>query len=199
MKRKIGILGGTFDPPHLGHLIIANEVLHHLALDEIHFMPNQEPPHKERVSGTTAEDRLRMLELSIAGNSQFAVESIELERKGRSYTIDTIKILQELHPDFDYYFIIGADMVEYLPNWHEIDELVQLIQFVGVNRPNYQMESRYPVTHVDVPQIDISSTAMREKIKQDISTKYLIPDSVIGYIKERGLYEYGASNKDSWR
>ncbi|CAM3943590.1 nicotinate-nucleotide adenylyltransferase [Lederbergia lenta] len=188
--KKVGILGGTFDPPHLGHLIIANEVLHHLALDEIHFMPNQEPPHKNRVSGTTAEDRVRMLELSISGNSQFLVEKIELERNGRSYTIDTMKILQETNPDYDYYFIIGADMVEYLPNWHKVDELVKLIQFVGVNRPGYKLETNYPITQMEVPQIDISSTLLREKLQQGISTKYLLPDKVISYIKEQHLYGY---------
>lgn len=188
MKKKVGILGGTFDPPHLGHMIIANEVLHSLALDEIHFMPNQEPPHKERVSGTTAENRVRMLELAIAGNRQFFIEKIELEREGRSYTVDTMEILQEKNPNYDYYFIIGADMVEYLPKWQRIDKLMNMLQFIGVNRPNYELKSDYPIIQVQVPQIDISSTAIRKRMSTGVSTKYLVPETVNAYIKEQHLY-----------
>ncbi|MBS4209041.1 nicotinate-nucleotide adenylyltransferase [Bacillus sp. FJAT-50079] len=189
MKKNIGILGGTFDPPHLGHLIIANEVMHKLQLDEIHFMPNQEPPHKERVSGTTAKERVAMLERAIAGNDQFFIETLELNRTGPSYTIDTIKILQEMHPNHQYHFIIGADMVEYLPNWYGIDELIHMIDFIGVRRPGYAMKSAYSVTEVSIPQIDISSTVIRSRLKHGDSVKYLLPDRVIEYIKESGLYE----------
>ena len=164
MKRKVGILGGTFDPPHIGHLIIANEVLNRLQLDEVKFMPNQEPPHKVKASATTGEDRVRMLELLIDNNTAFSIEKIELERIGLSYTFDTMKLLQERNPDHEYYFIIGADMVEYLPKWHQIDGLVKLIRFVGVNRPNFSVKSNYPLTQVDMPLIDISSTLIRERI-----------------------------------
>ncbi|MCJ7841807.1 nicotinate-nucleotide adenylyltransferase [Lederbergia sp. NSJ-179] len=188
-KKRIGILGGTFDPPHLGHLIIANEVLHALDLDQIAFMPNQEPPHKTRTSGTTESDRIRMLELAIKGNPFFMIERIELARQGKSYSLDTMIKLKEANPEVEYYFIIGADMVEYLPKWHGIDQLVQLVQFIGVNRPNYLLDSPYPVRYIDVPQMDISSTMIREKRKKSISIKYLLPDNVIQYIEENGLYE----------
>ncbi|MBS4222506.1 nicotinate-nucleotide adenylyltransferase [Lederbergia citrea] len=188
MRKKVGILGGTFDPPHLGHLIIANEVLHQLNLDEIRFMPNQEPPHKERSSGTTGKNRVRMLELAIQGNPAFKLEKIELERSGRSFTVDTMKVLVEQNPHHEYYFIIGADMVEYLPNWHRIDELVEMVQFVGVNRPNHRMESYYRIIEVDVPLIEISSTMIRDRSKAGESVKYLLPDNVIGYIEENRLY-----------
>ena len=134
---KIGILGGTFDPPHYGHLLIANEVLSELNLDEIWFMPNQEPPHKQKSESVENSDRLRMLELAIMENPAFKIEKLELERFGPSYTVDTMKILNERFPDHQFFFIIGADMIEYLPKWHKIDELIKLVQFVGVERPTY--------------------------------------------------------------
>lgn len=189
MKKRVGILGGTFDPPHIGHLIIANEVLHRLNLHQVEFMPNQEPPHKNRTSGTTLNNRLEMLELAIEEQPAFSIEKIELERQGRSFTIDTINILQQLYPEKEYYFIIGADMVEYLPKWHKIEELVKKLHFIGVSRPNYQLKSPYPVTSVEVPQIDISSSLIRDRRKMGESIKYLLPDKVISYIEENYLYE----------
>lgn len=188
MKRKVGILGGTFDPPHIGHLIIANEVLNRLQLDEVKFMPNQEPPHKVKTSATTGEDRVRMLELLIDNNTAFSIENIELERIGLSYTFDTMKLLQERNPDHEYYFIIGGDMVEYLPKWHQIDGLVKLIRFVGVNRSNFSVKSSYPLTQVDMPFIDISSTLIRERASSGDTIRYLVPKGVEAYIKEHGLY-----------
>ncbi len=189
MKRKIGILGGTFDPLHLGHLIIANEVLDRLGLDEVKFMPNHEPPHKDRHTGTTAENRLAMLERAIEGHPKFSIETIELNQAGRSYTYDTMKILREKNPQNDYYFIIGADMVEYLPHWYNIEKLVKIVQFVGTNRPHNKLESPYPVKFVEVPMIDISSSMIRDRIKKGMSIKYLLPDQVIRYIEENDLYE----------
>ncbi len=189
MKRKIGILGGTFDPPHLGHLIIANEVMVQLKLDEVRFMPNHEPPHKERHSGTTVENRLSMLEKSIEGNPSFSIETIELNRDGRSYTYDTMKELSQKNTEDDYYFIIGGDMVEYLPHWYKIEELLKLVQFVGTNRPNYNLESQYPITYVKVPMIEISSSMIRDRVKNGASIKYLLPENVIRYIEENHLYE----------
>lgn len=187
MKRKTGILGGTFDPPHIGHLLIANEVLHALQLDEIRFMPNRIPPHKQKKSDTAPEQRLDMLELAIAGEDKFSVEPIELGREGPSYTYDTMESLKS--PDTEYYFIIGGDMVEYLPNWHRIEELVRLVKFVGVNRPSYSASSPYPILHVPVPAMDISSSDIRQRIAAGRTIKYLLPDSVIHYIKEHQLYE----------
>jgi nicotinate-nucleotide adenylyltransferase len=188
VDKKIGILGGTFDPPHLGHLIIANEVLDQLGLDELKFMPNQEPPHKTRNSKTKPADRLKMLELAIRDHPQFSLETIELERPGRSYTYDTMMELKRKRPGDEYYFIIGADMVEYLPHWHRIDDLIKLVQFVGASRPHFTLESAYPILYVDVPQVDISSTLIRERIKSGKSVKYLLPDKVIHYIEENRLY-----------
>lgn len=186
--KKVGILGGTFDPPHLGHLIIANEVLNAHDLDEIWFMPNQEPPHKKKTNAVTDEDRVNMLKLAIKGHSQFKTELIELERKGPSYTYETMKILTEKHQDKQFYFIIGADMIEYLPKWQNINQLVEIIQFIGVRRPSYSHESSYPILYAEVPEMGISSSLIRSRLKEDQTIRYLVPDPVRVYIKEKNLY-----------
>jgi nicotinate-nucleotide adenylyltransferase len=185
---KVGILGGTFDPPHYGHLLIANEVLSTLQLDEIWFMPNQEPPHKRKSESIKNEDRLQMLELAIGGNAAFRVETIELHRQGPSYTVDTMKMINDQYPDHQFFFIIGADMIEYLPKWHKIDELIKLVQFVGVERPEYSSQTDYPVMYVDVPAIDVSSSMIRDRVKNGKTVRYLLPDMVIKYIEEKHLY-----------
>lgn len=186
MKKRIGILGGTFDPPHLGHLLIANEVLTEFELDEVKFMPNKKPPHKDDLS--KENDRLQMVQLAIEDHPLFSIEEIELQRVGISYTYDTMLILTERYPENDYYFIIGADMVEYLPRWYKIEELVQIVQLVGTARPNYEIDTEYPVKFVDVPQVDISSSMIRERVKAGKPLKYLVPDLVAHYIEENQLY-----------
>lgn len=186
--KKIGILGGTFDPPHNGHLIIANEVLSELQLDEIWFMPDQEPPHKKKSESVKNEDRLQMLKRAIAGNNAFRIEPIELEREGPSYTVDTMKIINQQYSNHQFFFIIGADMIEYLPKWQSIDELVKLVQFVGVERPDYSHQTDYPILYVDVPAFEVSSSMIRDRLKLGKTVRYLLPDSVIQYIKEKHLY-----------
>ncbi|WP_066064021.1 nicotinate-nucleotide adenylyltransferase [Neobacillus soli] len=186
--KKVGILGGTFDPPHYGHLLIANEVLSALQLDEIWFMPNHEPPHKKKSEYIKNEDRLQMLEHAIQGNEAFKIETIELHRQGPSYTVDTMKMINAEYSGHQFFFIIGADMIEYLPKWHEIDELVNLVQFVGVDRPNYSHQTEYPVLYVEVPALDVSSSMIRERMKTGKTVRYLLPDPVIQFIEERHLY-----------
>jgi len=186
--KKVGILGGTFDPPHMGHLLIANEVLSSLQLDEIWFMPNQEPPHKKKTESVTNKERIQMLGLAIEGNSSFKIETIELERTGPSYTVETMGILAAQNADNQFYFIIGADMIEYLPKWHKIDELVRLVQFVGVERPKFSHVTEYPVLYVDVPSMEVSSSLIRERLQIGKTVRYLLPDSVIRYIEENHLY-----------
>ncbi|WP_371068717.1 nicotinate-nucleotide adenylyltransferase [Sediminibacillus sp. JSM 1682029] len=185
--KRIGLLGGTFDPPHLGHLLIAEEVYHALQLDEVWFIPSNLPPHKQH-SGTNASVRLEMVESAIEDNPHFRVEPIELEREGKSYTIDTIRLLREREPDTDFYFIIGADMVEYLPKWHQIQELADMVHFVGVKRSDYRLDTVYPVMEVEIPGIDVSSTLIRDRTSSNHSVKYLVPDKVINKIKEHRLY-----------
>ncbi|MGM8364646.1 nicotinate-nucleotide adenylyltransferase [Virgibacillus sp. W0181] len=185
---QIGILGGTFDPPHMGHLIIAEEVKNALQLDEIWFIPSYDPPHKNKAM-IDANHRINMLQLAIQGNDHFKLNTLEIDRSGISYTVDTIKELKEEYPGYTFYFIIGADMVEYLPKWKHVDELVKLMNFVGVERPGFQVETSYPLLEVDIPVFDISSSFIRERLRNNQTVTYLIPERVNTYIKERRLYE----------
>ncbi|MFD2308386.1 nicotinate-nucleotide adenylyltransferase [Enterococcus termitis] len=187
-RKQVGILGGNFNPVHLAHLVMADQVQQQLGLDKVYLMPTYLPPHIDEKKTIASEHRLNMLELAIEDNQNLAIEPIELLRKGKSYTYDTMKALTQNNPDTDYYFIIGGDMVEYLPKWYKVDELLTLTNFVGIRRPNYATITPYPIIWVDVPQMDISSTLIREKIKNGCSTRYLLPDSVIHYIEEKRLY-----------
>ncbi|MCZ0756952.1 nicotinate-nucleotide adenylyltransferase [Anoxybacillus sp. J5B_2022] len=186
--KKIGIFGGTFDPPHNGHLLMANEVLHALMLSEIWFMPNHIPPHKQHEQVTNSDDRLHMLKLAVADHPQFKIETIELERGGASYTYDTMRQLKTMYPNDEFYFIIGADMVEYLPHWYCIDELVQLVTFVGVKRPGFSLRTPYPIVEVEIPEFAVSSSLIRERVKQGKSIRYLVPECVRQYIEGKRLY-----------
>lgn len=189
-KLRVGLLGGTFDPPHLGHLTIAQGVLETCKLDEIWFMPSHRPPHKNGSAITDNHQRVKMTQLAIDGNPYFKLSLIEFERNDRSYTIDTIEILKENYPGTDFYFIIGGDMIEDLPNWHRIDELSNMIKFIGVNRPGYYPDNeQYHVSLVDVPQIDVSSSELRSRLRDRKSGRYLLPESVRTFIAEEGLYE----------
>ena len=186
--KRIGILGGTFDPPHCGHLFIASEVLHSLNLSEIWFMPNQIPPHKQSEHFTDSRHRLTMLKLATCDQQQFKIETIELERKGPSYTYDTLCLLKEQFPTYSFYFIIGADMIEYLPKWHKVEKVIELVTFVGVKRPGYLTTTEYPIMEVEIPQFDVSSTMLRKRLKEKENTAYLLPEDVKRYIEENHLY-----------
>lgn len=187
-RRQVGILGGTFNPPHLGHLIMADQVSQQLDLEKVLFMPDNLPPHVDEKKTISGDIRKAMVQRAIMDNPKFELEAIELQRGGISYTYDTIKALKQRHPDTDYYFIVGGDMVAYLPKWHEIDALMKLVRFVGVRRRNYSVHSDYPIIWVDSPLIDISSSAIRQRIKCQQSIHYLVPESVESYIYEKGLY-----------
>lgn len=194
-RKQVGLLGGNFNPVHLAHLVMADQVQNQLGLDKVYLMPTYLPPHVDEKKTISSEHRLAMLELAVADNPCLDIEPIELIRKGKSYTYDMMKALKEANPDTDYYFIIGGDMVEYLPKWHRIDDLLHLVQFVGIRRPNYPTESTYPIIWVDVPQMAISSTLIRQKVKSGCSTRYLLPENVINYIQEKGLYQDELDNK----
>ncbi|WP_345239795.1 nicotinate-nucleotide adenylyltransferase [Pontibacillus salipaludis] len=185
--KKIGLLGGTFDPPHMGHLLIAEEVYQELGLDEVWFIPSNDPPHKT-ATNTKVNDRLEMTQLAIDSNPHFKINTIEIERSGTSYTFDTVKTLIDEFEDIQFYFIMGGDMVEYLPKWNRIDELVEMITFVGVKRKGHELSSPYPIQTIDIPVFEVSSTFIRERMMQGRSARYLLPQSVESYIKERGLY-----------
>ena len=187
-RKQVGILGGNFNPVHNAHLIVADQVRQQLGLDQVLLMPEYQPPHVDKKETIPEHHRLKMLELAIEGIEGLAIETIELERKGISYTYDTMKILTEQHPDTDYYFIIGADMVDYLPKWYRIDELVDMVQFVGVQRPRYKAGTSYPVIWVAVPLMDISSSLVRDFLAQGRKPNFLLPQPVLDYIEKEELY-----------
>ncbi|WP_246940554.1 nicotinate-nucleotide adenylyltransferase [Bacillus pinisoli] len=187
--RKIGILGGTFDPPHNGHLLIAYEVLNALNLDEVWFMPAHVPPHKQDDHVSCSIHRLEMVKKAISGHKQFKLQPIELEREGSSYSYDTIKILKETYIEDELFFIIGGDMIEYLPKWYKIEELVKMITFVGVGRAGYSNDSIYPIIHVEMPLFEVSSSFIRERYKAGGNTEVLVPPLVKKYIEENRIYE----------
>ena len=188
-RKQIGILGGNFNPVHHAHLVVADQVRQQLGLDQVLLMPEYEPPHVDKKETIDEQHRLKMLELAIEGIEGLGIELIVLERKGISYSYDTMKLLTEQHPDTDYYFIIGADMVDYLPKWYRIDELVELVQFVGVQRPRYKAATSYPVIWVDVPLMDISSSMVRDFLAQGRTPNFLLPQPVLDYIEKEGLYQ----------
>ncbi len=187
-RLQVGIMGGTFNPPHIGHLVMAEQVRSNSV--SIKFCLCQMPIHRTLMRKKTlpAKHRVAMVERAIADNSHFELDLTEIERGGVSYTYDTIVALKQQHPEIDYYFIIGGDMVDYLPTWYRIDDLVQLVQFVGVKRTGYAQQTPYPVLWVDAPVIDVSSTQIRNKIQQGCSVRYLLPDPVFEYIQKEGLY-----------
>lgn len=189
MSKKVGILGGTFNPPHMGHLIIANEVLHALNLDEVRLMPNASPPHKKKDERVTEADRLKMVKLAVKDVPKLNVETIELERGGTSYTLDTMELLQEREPKTTFFFIIGGDQVEYLPNWYRIEELVKKIQLVGVPRPNTMFKTAYPIIKLEIPQIDLSSSVIRSRFADGKTTQFLVPEAVRDFIQKEKFYE----------
>ena len=193
--KRIGILGGTFNPPHIGHLIIANEIKYALDLDEVRLIPTASPPHKTADKDVTALQRLRMVELAVEGTEGLTASSFEVDKGGVSYSYDTISALKEIEPEAEFFFIIGADMVDLLPTWHRIDELVQIVSFIGVNRPGSAGETPYPVTFISIPEIDLSSTIIRARIAEGGTIKFLTPPKVESYISQEGLYGFSAFEK----
>ena len=189
-RHRVGIYGGTFNPIHNAHLLVADQVGHSLSLDQVRFMPDAMPPHVDHKTAIDAKLRLAMIKLAIQDNPLFGIEESELRLGGVSYTYDTMKKMIEQHPTTDYYFIIGGDMVDYLPKWHRIDELVRLprFHFVGVRRPGAKNESAYPVIWVDVPLVSFSSTDILRRIAQGLPIRYMVPDVVAAFIKEHHLY-----------
>lgn len=189
-NEKVGILGGTFNPPHLGHLIMAEQVKDQLALDRILFMPTAEPPHSSTDKKTiSSELRVEMLDLALMDNPDFDLELYEVEQGGKNYSFDTMKALTDLYPGVEFYFIIGGDMIADLPTWYRIDELVELVQFVGIKRPGFVAETDYPIIMVDTTETDISSSVIRDKVSRNCSINYLVPAAVKEYIELERLYK----------
>ncbi|PIC65451.1 nicotinate-nucleotide adenylyltransferase [Sporosarcina sp. P13] len=193
--KRIGILGGTFNPPHTGHLLIANEVLHGCALDEVWLMPAAIPPHKTTPGDATAEQRLRMVKLAVNEMEGLRASSFEIERGGVSYTFDTMSQLVEEEPEAEFYFIIGGDMIDQLPSWYRIEDLLKIITFIGVRRPGAMNTTELPVQLLETPQLDLSSTLIRQRFLTGGTVQLLLPTAVEAYIREERLYESSRHSK----
>jgi nicotinate-nucleotide adenylyltransferase len=190
-RRHVGILGGTFNPIHTGHLMIAEQVYQQLHLNKVLFLPDNLPPHRgvEKTKPISSEDRIKMIKMAIEDNMHFDLDMTDVNRGGVSYTYETLKILKQCNPNTEFYFIIGGDMVENLPKWAHIDELMQMVHFVGVCRKGFEKSSKYPILWVNTPELEISSSMIRKALRTGKSIKYLVPDCVESYIKEKGLYQ----------
>lgn len=186
--KKVGILGGTFNPPHVGHLIIANEVRHALDLDEVRLMPTALPPHKDAGGYATPDQRLHMVKLAVADVEGLVACPFEVERGGVSYTYDTMASITARKPGTEFHFIIGGDMIDMLPDWYRIEDLIKLVKFVGVKRPQSKGESPYPIQFVDTPEIYLSSTLVRQRFTEGGTVTFLTPPAVERYIRQEELY-----------
>lgn len=185
---QIGIMGGTFNPVHQAHLVMAEQVRKQLHLDEIWFIPTNIPPHKELAGKVSAKDRCAMLELATHDNPYFHVKLFEIMRGGVSYTVDTLRYLKKRAPRNHYYLIMGSDEVNDFEKWREPQTIAMLATLVGVRRPNYPQKPKFPMIWVDAPDLDISSTLIRQNVATNNSIRYLVPEAVRLYIESRGLY-----------
>jgi nicotinate-nucleotide adenylyltransferase len=184
---KTGILGGTFNPPHIGHIVLAEEVLEKLSLDRIFFVPTNLPPHK---NGTfiIPEHRIKMLSLAVADNEKFEVIDYEIDRGGVSYTIDTISDLKKTYPDEEFFLIIGSDLARDFSSWHQYEKILSSVKVVVAGRDNYPFDQDYGFLRAQISQIDISSSQIRQLIKQGQPVKHLVNPVVLRYLDENKLY-----------
>ena len=188
--KRIGILGGTFNPIHIGHLAMAQRACDALKLDRVIFVPSNLPPHKNDKNVISGRDRLVMVRLAISGNKQFDVSDFEVNRLGKSYSINTAIYLREHFPGAKLFFIIGQDSLAMLSQWRLIQDLIKIVNFVVVNRPGVkQARSPIKVQTIHMPNLDISSSYVRKQIAAGKTVRYLVPESVRLYIEKRRLYE----------
>ena len=203
---RVGVFGGTYDPIHYGHLVAGEEARCAMDLDRVLYVPNARPPHKVEHKISAVEQRLEMIRLAIANNPAFELSTIEIDRPGLSYSVDTIAALrEELGPDVELYFILGEDALADLPTWHQAQRLLELCRLIAVNRPGYHsfslrlLERQLPgvserVHSVRVPELAIWSTELRARVSSGLPIRYLVPDSVLDYIQRNGLYLNGSSD-----
>jgi nicotinate-nucleotide adenylyltransferase len=186
---KIGILGGTFNPIHLGHLILAEEVREKLVLDKLIFVPANMPPHKDNGDIARPAHRLAMLRLAIKENNFFSVSDIEIKRGGRSYTIDTINDIKVKYPRDELCFITGSDLLRYLAEWKDLSQILKIVKFVVATRPGYPLE-KIPnyISTIAIRAVDICAFEVRQAVREKKSFRYLVPDSVFSYINKNKLY-----------
>lgn len=199
MRQRLGILGGTFDPIHHGHLVAAEEARHQLDLERVLFVPAGSPPHKPLQPITPAGHRLNMVELAIASNRHLAISHVDLDRSGPSYTVDTLDLLRaEWGPDALLFFIGGADLLADILTWHQPQRLIESCELAVVERPGVELdleplEEQLPgltarIHWVRMPGLDISSRDLRARVREGRPISYLVPRAVEAYILEQGLY-----------
>jgi nicotinate-nucleotide adenylyltransferase len=198
-SKRLGVMGGTFDPIHHGHLVAASEVADLFDLDEVVFVPTGQPWQKQGRYVTAAEDRYLMTVIATASNPRFSVSRVDIDRGGPTYTRDTLHDLHALNPDADLYFITGADALESILSWQNVEELFSMARFVGVSRPGYQLNGDHVIESVktlppdalslvEVPALAISSTDCRTRAAHNRPIWYLVPDGVVQYVSKRALY-----------
>jgi nicotinate-nucleotide adenylyltransferase len=192
-RRRIGIMGGTFDPIHHGHLVAASEVADRFALDEVVFVPTGQPWQKGDIDVSAAEDRYLMTVIATASNPRFHVSRVDIDRAGDTYTVDTLRDLREVYGETtDLYFITGADALEKILSWKDADQIFTLAHFIGVTRPGFELSDAHlpadTVSLVQVPAMAISSTDCRTRVAAGKPVWYLVPDGVVQYIAKRHLY-----------
>jgi nicotinate-nucleotide adenylyltransferase len=196
---RIGILGGTFDPPHIGHLVIAEEARQKLGLAKVYFVPAREPPHKRGEPVSPLQDRIAMLRLALKDHPFFAVSLAEAMRPGPSYTVDTMKqLLDEFPPATELYFVMGMDSLAALPTWHEPSKLIDLCTLAVLKRPGYsanmdELEKKIPglasrVVFIPAPELEISSSDLQSRVRGGLSIAYMVPGCVAEYVAEHHLY-----------
>ncbi len=187
---RIGVMGGTFDPIHHGHLVAASEVAQSFDLDEVVFVPTGQPWHKDEV--TTSEHRYLMTVIATASNPSFTVSRVDIDREGPTYTIDTLRDLKRQRPDAELFFITGADAIAQILGWRNHDELWDLAHFVAVSRPGHELNTdglpTDDVSQLEIPALAISSTDCRERVRRGHPVWYLVPDGVVQYIAKHHLY-----------
>ena len=192
-KKRLGILGGTFDPIHSGHLILAEQLKEELKLQKVIFIPSANPPHKENCPISSAKDRLQMVKIAIRDNPDFLISDIELKRKGKSYTIDTLTRIVKLYKDSELFFLLGSDAINELQDWKEPEKIFQKVKVVIALRPGFDRinpENRFVKRSLLIPinGLNISSTQVRERVRQGKSIRYLVPQGVEEFIQSKNLY-----------
>ena len=189
-RPRVGVMGGTFDPIHNGHLVAASEVASSLGLDEVIFVPTGQPYQKHGV--TDSEHRYLMTVIATAANPMFTVSRVDIDRIGPTYTIDTLRDLRRIRPEVELFFISGADAVAQILNWKDAPELFSLAHFVAVSRPGHPLSvsglPEHDVSLLEVPALAISSTDCRSRVSRGFPVWYLVPDGVVQYISKHHLY-----------
>ncbi|HYB85623.1 MAG TPA: nicotinate-nucleotide adenylyltransferase [Streptosporangiaceae bacterium] len=193
--KRVGVMGGTFDPIHHGHLVAASEVAHFFALDEVVFVPTGQPWQKDDREVSTSEDRYLMTVIATASNPRFSVSRTDIDRGGPTYTIDTLRDLRAERGDgVELFFITGADALSRMMSWQDADELFELAHFVGVTRPGHRLTGdglpEDKVSLMEVPALAISSTDCRQRVAAGEPIWYLVPDGIVQYIAKRRLYQH---------